>query len=136
MGLEFNFDKAVVANSFDAHRLSHLAKKYNTQNELEECLFKAYFTDGKNTADHKILIEIGMAAGIEEKEIMDVLKTDQYSAEVQEDIEQAQQIGVQGVPFFVLDRKYAISGAQEPETFLNALTKAYEERVTSINIKS
>lgn len=129
VGIEFNFDKAVVANSFDAHRLSHLAKKYNKQNELEELLFKAYFTDGKNTADHKILCEIGMAVGIEEKEIMDVLKTDQYAAEVHEDIEQAQQVGVQGVPFFVLDRKYAVSGAQEPETFLGALIKAFEEHI-------
>ena len=129
VGLEFNFDKAIVANSFDAHRLSHLAKKYNKQNDLEEQLFKAYFTDGKNTADHKILTKIGMASGIDEQEIVNVLKSDQYAVEVHDDIEQAQKIGVQGVPFFVLDRKYAVSGAQEPEAFLEALTKAYEEHI-------
>ncbi|MBC7695441.1 MAG: DsbA family oxidoreductase [Burkholderiales bacterium] len=129
VGLEFNFDKAVVANSFDAHRLSHLAKKYNKQNDLEEQLFKAYFTDGKNTADHKILTKIGMESGIEEQEIVNVLKSDQYAAEVHEDIVQAQKIGVQGVPFFVLDRKYAVSGAQEPEAFLETLIKAYEEHI-------
>ena len=129
VGLEFNFDKAVVANSFDAHRLSHLAKKHGKQNELEEQLFKAYFTDGKNTADYKTLTEIGIKVGLEEKEITDVLKSDLFFAEVNEDIEQAQQIGVSGVPFFVLDRKYAVSGAQEPDTFLGALTKAYDEQV-------
>ncbi|MES2763669.1 MAG: DsbA family oxidoreductase [Bacteroidota bacterium] len=135
VGLDFHFEKAVVANSFDAHRLSHLAKKYAKQNDLEEQLFKAYFTDGKNTADHKTLTEIGIAVGLAEPEITAVLNSDQYAAEVHADIEQAQQIGVQGVPFFVLDRKYAVSGAQESDTFLGALTKAYEES-TSKNIET
>jgi predicted DsbA family dithiol-disulfide isomerase len=127
VGLDFHFEKAVVANSFDAHRLSHLAKKYAKQNDLEEQLFKAYFTDGKNTADHKTLTDLGIAAGLAETEITAVLNSDQYTDAVNEDIDQAQQIGVQGVPFFVLDRKYAVSGAQESDTFLGALTKAYEE---------
>jgi predicted DsbA family dithiol-disulfide isomerase len=131
VGLDFHFEKAVVANSFDAHRLSHLAKKYAKQHDLEEHLFKAYFTDGKNTADHKTLTELGLAAGLAESEIAAVLNSDQYATEVNEDIEQAQQVGVQGVPFFVLDRKYAVSGAQESETFLSALTKAYEESNSS-----
>lgn len=132
VGLEFNFDKAVVANSFDAHRLSHLAKKYHKQNDLEEQLFKAYFTDGKNTADHKTLIEIGMIVGIEEQEMKAILNSNQYTTEVDADIQQAQQIGVSGVPFFVIDRKYAVSGAQEPDTFLGALNKAYEEHTNNI----
>lgn len=133
--LDFHFDKAVVANSFDAHRVSHLAKKYGKQNELEEKLFKAYFTEGKNTADHATLTQIGKELGIDEKEIQDVLKSDAYTLEVEQDIIESQQIGVRGVPFFVLDRKYAVSGAQEAETFLGALTKAYEE-TTSVKIES
>lgn len=130
VGLDFHFEKAVVANSFDAHRLSHLAKKYNKQNELEEKLFAAYFTEGKNTSDHTTLLQIGKDLKLDEKEITDVLKSDAYAEDVEHDISESQQIGVRGVPFFVIDRKYAVSGAQEPDTFLNALTKAYEEHVS------
>lgn len=132
VGLDFHFDKAVVANSFDAHRLSHLAKKYGKQNELEEKLFKAYFKEGKNTADHSTLLQIGKELGMDEKEITEVLSNTTFSNEVKQDILEAQQIGVRGVPFFVLDRKYAVSGAQESETFLGALTKAYEEHTNGV----
>lgn len=127
VGLDFHFEKAVVANSFDAHRLSHLAKKQGKQNELEEKLFSAYFTEGKNTADHDTLLQIAVEIGLDKNEAGDLLKSKLYADKVEEDIEQAQQIGVRGVPFFVLDRKYAVSGAQEPDTFLQALTRAYSE---------
>ncbi len=127
VGLDFHFDKAVVANSFDAHRLSHLAKKHGKQNELEEKLFSAYFTEGKNTADHATLLQIATEIGLDKAETNDLLNSSLYADKVEEDIEQAQQIGVRGVPFFVLDRKYAVSGAQEPDTFLQALTRAYGE---------
>ena len=132
VGLDFHFEKAVVANSFDAHRLSHLAKKYGKQNDLEEKLFLAYFTEGKNTADHSTLLQIGKELGIDEQEITAVLNSDTYATEVEQDIEEAQQVGVRGVPFFVLDRKYAVSGAQESDTFLGALTKAYEEHTNDV----
>lgn len=132
VGLDFHFEKAVVANSFDAHRLSHLAKKYGKQNDLEEKLFLAYFTEGKNTADHSTLLQIGKDLGIDEQEITAVLNSNTYSNEVEQDITEAQQIGVRGVPFFVLDRKYAVSGAQESDTFLGALTKAYEEYTNGV----
>jgi len=127
VGLNFNFDKAVVANSFDAHRLSHLAKKYNLQNELEEKLFSAYFTEGKNTADHETLLNIALEIGLDKTEVSDLLKGNTFTNEVHQDVEQAQQLGVRGVPFFVLNQKYAISGAQESDTFLQALHKAYDE---------
>jgi predicted DsbA family dithiol-disulfide isomerase len=127
VGLDFNFDKAVVANSFDAHRLSHLAKKYNKQNELEEKLFSAYFTEGKNTADYETLLNIALEIGMDREEVSEVLKGNKFANEVHQDVEQAQQIGVRGVPFFVLNQKYAISGAQESDTFLQALQKAYDE---------
>ncbi len=127
VGLDFNFDKAVVANSFDAHRLSHLAKKHNKQNELEEKLFAAYFTEGKNTADHATLLQIATEIGLDKTEVNTLLTGDLYTEEVEKDIYEAQQVGVRGVPFFVLDRKYAVSGAQEPATFLQALTQSYEE---------
>jgi protein disulfide-isomerase len=116
-----------MANSFNAHRLLHLAKKHNLSNELEELLFKAYLTDGKNVNDLPTLTELGLQVGLEIKEIEAVLNSDAYAKEVKEDILEAQSIGVQGVPFFVLDNKYAVSGAQHVETFVKTLEKVWEE---------
>ncbi len=127
VGLTYNLDKAVVANSFDAHRLSHLAKKYNKQDALEERLFLAYFTEGKNTADHTVLCEIGVEIGLEEPEIMTMLAGSEYAAEVNKDILEAQMVGARGVPFFVFERKYAISGAQDPAAFEQVLNTVWEE---------
>ena len=126
-GLTFHFDKAVTANSFDAHRVSHLAKQNRLQNELEEQLFAAYFTDGKNTADHATLVQLGSEIGLDAEAIETVLQSDQYANDVQADIYESRQLGVQGVPFFVFNRKYAVSGAQESQTFLGALGKSHEE---------
>ena len=122
VGLEYNLDKSVVANSFDAHRFSNLAKKHNCQNEAEEQLFKAYFTDGKNTADFDTLIQLGVEIGLDAVEIKQMLESDDYSEAVRMDIYEAQQIGVSGVPFFLFIDKYTISGAQETSVFLQALT--------------
>lgn len=127
VGLTYNMDKAIVANSFDAHRLSHLAKKYNKQDALEERLFLAYFTEGKNTADHETLCAIGVEIGLEENEIKSMLEGNEFSAEVNKDILEAQMVGARGVPFFVFDRKYAVSGAQDPATFEQVLNTIWEE---------
>ncbi|WP_198172274.1 DsbA family oxidoreductase [Flavobacterium profundi] len=126
-GLDFNFDKAIMANSFNAHRLLHLAKKYNLGDALKEQLLKAYFTDGKNVNDLDTLSELGEAVGLSKDAIENVLHSDAFSEAVEKDIDMAQQIGIQGVPFFVFDNKYAISGAQAEETFLQALEKTWEE---------
>jgi predicted DsbA family dithiol-disulfide isomerase len=127
VGLHYDFEKAIVANSFDAHRLIQLAKKHGKGDAAEEQLFKAYFTEGKNTDDHKTLLEIGQSIGLDELEIKEVLASNQFSEEVKKDINEAQQIGVRGVPFFVVDRKYGVSGAQPSEIFLETLTKAWAE---------
>ena len=102
----------------------HLSKKHNLQNECEEKLFKAYFVEGKNTADHQVLTNIGLEIGLNQIDITELLQSNLYANEVNNDILQAQQIGVRGVPFFVFGNKYAVSGAQEPETFLGALKQA------------
>ena len=127
VGLTYNFDKAVVANSFDAHRFSHLAKQHGQQNNAEELLFKSYFTDGKNTADKDTLIQLGAALGINADETKEMLESNNFAEEVNFDIDEASNIGVSGVPFFVVNRKYAISGAQEPDTFLQLLNKVHQE---------
>lgn len=126
-GLDFHFEKAIMANSLHAHRLLHLAKKYNLANDLEELLFKAYLTDGKNINDLDTLKAFGLEVGLNGESIDEVLHSNAYADEVQQDINEAQSIGVQGVPFFVFDNKYAVSGAQHVETFVKTLEKVWEE---------
>lgn len=127
VGLDYNFDKAVVANSFDAHRLSHYATAKGKGDEMEEQLFKAYFIDGKNTADHAILTQLAVNIGLNEAEVKQVLSGNQYAAEVRQDIYEASQIGVNGVPFFVFNDKYTVSGAQDSRVFLETLQKSFSE---------
>jgi predicted DsbA family dithiol-disulfide isomerase len=122
--LEYHLDKAVMANSFDAHRLVQLAKTKGLGDAAEEELFKSYFTKGHNIADHHVLQQIGNTIGIDASEVEAMLQSDKFSAEVQKDLDEAVSIGVRGVPFFVIDRKYAVSGAQPAETFVDAINKA------------
>jgi predicted DsbA family dithiol-disulfide isomerase len=127
VGLNYDFDKAIVANSFDAHRLIQFAKRKERGDQMEEALFKAYFIDGRNTADHATLISLAVEAGLDATETKAVLDSGIFADEVEADIELAGQIGVRGVPFFVFDRKYAVSGAQAPEVFLETMKKTLEK---------
>jgi predicted DsbA family dithiol-disulfide isomerase len=124
-GLLYDFDRAVVANSFDAHKLIQLAKSKGLGDAMEERLFKGYFSEGKNIADHAALIAMAAEAGLDVAEARAALEGDAYAAGVLEDVREAQMLGVTGVPFFVLDRKYAVSGAQDTGVFLKALEKAH-----------
>ena len=126
-GLDFHFDKAVMANSLNAHRLLHLAKKFNLANNLEELLFKAYLTDGLNINDLATLKDLGVKIGLNSQDIDEVLNSDIYAKDVASDILEAQSIGVQGVPFYVFDNKYAVSGAQHVDTFITTLEKVWKE---------
>jgi predicted DsbA family dithiol-disulfide isomerase len=127
VGLTFNMEDAVVANSFNAHRLIQLAKSNGLDNEIEEKLFVDYFTAGKNIDDKEVLIEAGIAVGLDRLGIEMMLNSDSFTDEVRLDQKIAQQIGIQGVPFFVFDQKLAVSGAQPAETFLGALEQAYNK---------
>ncbi len=126
-GLTYDFDKAVVANSFDAHRLIQLAKSQGKGDAMEELLFKAYFTEGKNIADPATLLDLGLTAGLEKEAIKTMLDSNGYADAVENDIYESQQIGVRGVPYFVFNDKYAVYGAQASETFLGALKKSWSE---------
>jgi len=134
VGLVYNFDQAIVANTFDAHRLIQLAKNSNLGDIAEERLFKAYFTEGKNIADHGTLIDLGKEIGLKEPAIREMFLSKAMEEEVRNDEANAQILGIRGVPFFVLNNKYGISGAQAPEMFLQALHKAWSEfeKVNSI----
>lgn len=127
VGIDFKQENSKVINTSDAHRLIHFAQSNGKGNEIEEALFKAYFTDGKNVADFATLAEIGGEVGLNKTEILEMLNSDAYVFDVASDILDARNIGVSGVPFFVVDRKYAISGAQPVDYFISALTQAYEK---------
>ena len=127
VGLTYNLSQAVVANSFDAHRFSHLAKKQHLQDQAEERLFSAYFTEGKNTADKDTLIQLGKEIGLDAGSVKQMLESTDYAEDVRNDIREAQQVGVKGVPFFLINDKYTISGAQESSTFLGALNQIWDE---------
>ena len=125
VGLVYNFDKTIPANSFLAHQFSHLALKHHLQDQAEEALFKAYFTDGKNIDDINTLVQIGTELGLDADEITNALNGHSYANEVRSDMSEARQIGVNGVPFFVFDRKVAISGAQDSAIFLEAIENTF-----------
>lgn len=125
VGLTFHLDKAVIANSFDAHRLIQLAKTEGLGDETEEQLFLAYFTHSRNISDPQTLIEIGINVGLDRLTVETMLNGTDFTDEVRYDEQTAQNIGVRGVPFFVFDQKLAVSGAQPPETFLGAMEQAF-----------
>ena len=126
-GLEFNLNNAIVANSFNAHRLIQLAKTKGMGDEAEECLFLAYFVEGKDFGNQEVLVEIGKSIGLTDIEVNDALSNDDYAYSVNQDIQEAQNLGIRGVPFFIFNRKHAISGAQPVEVFLQTLQKSYDE---------
>ena len=128
VGLEYQMDKAVIGNSFDAHRLIQLAKTKGKGAEAEERLFKAYFMEGAHLADHATLVRLAKEIGLEGKEVEGMLASTRFTEEVRADEREAQQLGVRGGPFFVIDRKYGVSGAQASDHFLSALEQAWKER--------
>jgi len=126
-GLNFDFEKTAVANTKRSHRLLHLAKEHNCQNELKEQLFKVYFEEGKNIDDLETLLLCAEHVGIPQGEAKRVLDTDEFEEEIDQDIYESRLIGVQGVPFFVFDRNFGISGAQPDEVFDQTLQQALQE---------
>ncbi|SHH26059.1 Predicted dithiol-disulfide isomerase, DsbA family [Chryseobacterium oranimense] len=129
-GIDFDFEKALIINTFNAHKLLHLAKKYGKANEMEEALFKAHFTDGKNVGDIEELISLAGHLGIDKDEAKQALVSDEFDYEINQDIQEAKNNGISSVPFFVLNGKYAVSGAQPAEVFADALQQTYKETVS------
>ncbi|PWW29363.1 MULTISPECIES: DsbA family oxidoreductase [unclassified Chryseobacterium] len=129
-GIDFNFGKTLITNTFSAHKLLHLAKKHNKSNEMEEALFVAHFIDGKNVGNTEVLTALAESLGIDREEALQAITTDQLDDEVNQDIQEARNNGISGVPFFILNGKYAVSGAQPAEVFENALQQTYKETVS------
>lgn len=125
-GLEYRMDDTKVANAMDAHQLIQLAKTVGKGDEVEERLFRAYFMEGKNIADMDLLVDLGEDVGIEAAQVRESLEKDEFTDSIRQDIREAQQIGVRGVPFFVFNNQYAISGAQPVELFVETMEKCLE----------
>ncbi|TVT18934.1 DsbA family oxidoreductase [Amycolatopsis acidiphila] len=125
-GLEYNLEGGLIGNTFDAHRVLHLAKECGMQAAVTERFFQAYFTERRSLFDEDSLTEIAVDAGLDGEDVRRVLEEGTYVDDVRADIEQARALGANGVPFFVLDDRYGVSGAQSTETFTAALTRAFE----------
>jgi len=127
VGLNLDFETSIPANSFNAHRLIHFAASKGKQDLAEEQLFKAHFEQAKNIDDINALLEVAAKLALDIEETKAVLESNAFEEEVRFDIYESQQLGVRGVPFFVMDRKYALSGAQPVEAFKQAITQGYNE---------
>lgn len=127
VGLDYKFDTMIVTNTFDAHRLTHFAAKHGKMHEMAERLLKAYFTDSKHIGDRETLADLAEEIGLDRGEAAAALAGDEYAQQVRNDEREAGELGIRGVPFFVINRKYGISGAQPTEVFRNALNQAWDE---------
>ena len=126
-GLEYHLDRTRGGNSFDAHRLHQLAIDRGLSDAVMERLMRAYFTEGEAIDDREVLLRLVAEAGLDPEEARAVLESDRYAEDVRADEGTAARIGIRGVPFFVLGRRFGVSGAQAPDIMLQALEKAWEE---------
>lgn len=127
VGLDFHMEQAIQTNTFDAHRLSHYAASKGFGKQMTERLLKAHFTDSLHLGKHEVLAEMAAEVELDRADALRMLESDEFAGEVRADEEEARELGVRGVPFFVIDRKYAVSGAQPSEVFLQAFEKAWNE---------
>lgn len=127
VGLAFHFDRAIPANTFKAHQLLHFAAAKGIQDQAKERLFYAYYTEGQNIGDPDTLVKLATELGLDADEARHALHTDAHAEAVRRDEHHAQQINVRGVPFFVFEDKYAVSGAQPSELFAEVLEKVHAE---------
>jgi predicted DsbA family dithiol-disulfide isomerase len=126
-GIEFRFDRARSGNTFDAHRLLHLARAHGKQIELKERLMRAYFTDGVAIGEPDAIAPIAIEVGLPESEVRELLAGDRFATDVRRDEEVAAELGISGVPFFVMAGRLGVSGAQTPDVLLGALERARSE---------
>ncbi|WP_139997467.1 DsbA family oxidoreductase [Paenibacillus paridis] len=131
-GLAFHFDKTVPTNTFDAHRVVHLAAKQGKDKQMAERLFKAYFTDGENIGDRDHLSSLAAEVGLDAAKVVEMLESSTFKESVREEEQRGSALGIQGVPFYLINGKYAVSGAQSPEVFLEMLTKAWDDKHPAI----
>ena len=136
-GLVYRLSETLHLNTVDAHRLIHLAHAEGgneLQGRVKEALLEAYFTHARDVSDHAVLREVAVTAGLDGVRVDEVLASREFEAEVRADVEQAQAYGATGVPFFVIDQKYGVSGAQPTEVFAQVLERAWAESHPSVEV--
>ena len=126
-GLEYHLEDAHPVNSMDAHRLLHLAAHHNLQGEMKERLQRAYFTEGLVVSDLPTLLRLAAEVGLDPGETRAMLESSALSDEVRADVARGEEFGVEGVPFFIFEERYAISGAQPAEVFASALQHTWDD---------
>ena len=126
-GLEFHFDQAQPGNTFDAHRVVHLAAEQGRQDEMKERFLRGYLCEGEAIGEPEVLVRLATEIGLDEEQVRATLSSDSFSRQVRADEAQAREIGIQGVPFFVLGGRFAVSGAQPVELLLRALQQTQQE---------
>jgi len=126
-GLNYRFDAVVVANSFTAHRLIHLAAAHGKQDAAKERLLSDHFEHGKDIGSQEYLTALGLDLGLDAGDLAELFSTDTYADAVRNDFAEARALGISGVPFFVIDRKFGLSGAQPAGTFTAALEQAWQD---------
>jgi predicted DsbA family dithiol-disulfide isomerase len=126
-GLDYQMDTLIQTNTFDAHRLTMFAKTQGLMKEMTERILHAYFTESKHIGDHKTLTELAVEVGLKREEVEKLLASDEMADAVRADQRTAQQIGVTGVPFFLIDKKYALTGAQPTDVIVQVLEKVIAE---------
>lgn len=131
-GLAYDFDKYQPINTFDAHRVLHLAKSLGLGDAVKERFLKGQFTEGERLEDHETLVRLAAEAGVPEADARRVLAGTEYADAVRADVRELQSLGGNGVPFYVVDRRYGISGAQPVEVFLNTLKAAQADATASV----
>lgn len=129
VGLDYHYGTTLYTNTFDAHRISKYAKTKGKGLEISEKLFNAYFVQNKQMSDHSVLTDIAVEVGLDKSEVEDVLKSKKFADDVRKDEMDAYNLGINSVPYFVIDGKYAISGAQPAESIKRVIEKTLEEKV-------
>lgn len=133
-GLDYQMDSLILTNTFDAHRLTMYAKTKGLMIEMTERILHAYFTESKHIGDHETLTELAVEVGLEREEVKQMLASDEMADAVREDQRTGQQYGITGVPFYLINKKYALTGAQPTEAFVQALKKVIaENEITVLN---
>lgn len=132
LAIDFDFEKSLIVNTLNAHRLIHFAQEIGLGNVLKERLFKAHFSEGADVNDTNTLVNLAVEVGMDNKEVDEMLHSDRFTYEVTQDIQEGVNLGLRGVPFFVFNKKFGIAGAQPLEMFEQTLRQAYDDAKTVI----
>ena len=126
VGLDFQWERLRGGNSYDAHRLIHLARELGQEDVVTERVMRAWYTEGEAIGDHETLVRLATEAGLEEAAVRDLLAGDDHGIDVRTDLALATQVGITAVPTFVLDQKYGVSGAQPVEVLLDSVRTVWD----------